>query len=602
MHRPVAQAWWRTTDASGGRDGPPGRAEVELDEGFLDRPLFNTFAAMARRQPEAPAVRAGARSVSYGGLLAHAASLAGQIHTATEPDAAVAVLLPDPVDAACGILACLAAGRPCINLNPDHPAARLADILGDAGTGGLILPSGGVPPGLPCALPLILLPAADPTWADGAGSAPAPPPAHRSASVDAPGLVIYTSGSTGRPKGIVRSQRQLLVRCGHRIRQFRLTPNDRMLLLYPLSSGPGVTAGLAALLSGGTLHAANASGIGARAVLDVARDAGITTISGVPSLLRMLFALDGAARAFGRLRSIYTSSESLMRQDVDAWRRILPPRCAVRIGYGLTEGSPLADWFVPENVPGATARLPIGYPVPWHDFAITDADGAPVRDGQPGELWARGRLLSLGEWRQGHCVPGRLLADPNDPSGAILRTGDLVRRRPDGLLEFLGRIDEQIRIRGNRVEPAELEHVLRQTSGVTDAAIVVRRAEGDPVLVAFVVPAGVVPVGDVAPALRDDVTARLPDGITECPRNDTAARLRNDVTARLRATLPPYMLPARLHVISAVPKLPGGKVDPGALERLDDSLVGRGVSVGRVALLARGKFARLRRLVGFGSG
>jgi acyl-coenzyme A synthetase/AMP-(fatty) acid ligase len=83
-------------------------------------------------------------------------------------------------------------------------------------------------------------------------------------------------------------------------------------------------------------------------------------------------------------------------------------------------------------------------------------------------------------------VPGRLLPDPDDPAGAILRTGDLVRRRRDGLLEFLGRIDQQIRIRGNRVEPAELEHVLRQTQGVADAAILARRSAGDPVLVAFV--------------------------------------------------------------------------------------------------------------------
>jgi acyl-coenzyme A synthetase/AMP-(fatty) acid ligase len=451
-------------------------------------------------------------------------------------------------------------------LNPDHPAARLADILTDADAGALILAPGCAAPSLPHAIPLVTLHAPETADAEGVGSEAgtwgAPPPA----SQDAPGVVVYTSGSTGRPKGIVRSQRQMLVRVGHRIGAFRLGPADRTLLLYPVSSGPGITAVLAALLSGGAVHVANASASGARFVLGVAREAGITTVSSVPALLRTLLALDGAGAAFARLRSVYTTSESLLRQDIDAWRSVLPRGCAVWIGYGLTEGAPLAGWFVSTEVPDAVARLPIGYPIPWHDLAITDARGAPVPDGQAGEFWARGRLLSLGEWRRGRCVPGRLLADPDDPLGGILRTGDLVRRRPDGLLEFLGRVDEQIRIRGNRVEPAELEHVLRETPGVADAAVLALRTQGDPLLAGFVVPDGVVP----------------------------AARLRQVVTARLHATLPPYLRPARLHVVPAVPRLPGGKIDPGALERLDEASVARRGSV------ARGPLARLRRLVGFG--
>jgi acyl-coenzyme A synthetase/AMP-(fatty) acid ligase len=588
-HRPHPQAWWRPGPQPGDLGGSHGLAGAEPAEGFLDRPIFESFAAIARRQPAAPAVCAGGHAISYGDLLARAASLAAQVRAAIAPDAAVATLLPDPVDAACGMLACLAAGRPWISLNPDYPAGRLGDILAEAGAGGLILPPDGVPAGLAGALPpaLALIPLHAPggtpvaeagTPLEAAGTTGAPRPGLQ----DAPCVVIYTSGSTGRPKGIVRSQRQMLVRVGHRIRGFRLTPADRMLLLYPLSSGPGVTATLAALLSGGALHVVAASAIGGRRVLDVAREAGVTTVCSVPALLRTLLALDGAGAAFASLRSIYTSSESLLRQDLDDWRRILPPGCAIRTGYGLTEGAPLADWFLPVEVPRSVARLPIGYPLPWHDFAITDPDGASVPDGQPGELWVRSRMLSLGEWRHGRCVPGSLLPDPDDPEGAILWTGDLVCRQRDGLLAFLGRIDEQIRMRGNRVEPSEIELVLRQTRGVADAAILARRTAIDPVLVAFVVPT------DVAePALR------------------------NMVDERLRAALPSFMVPARVHVIAAVPKLPGGKVDPAALERIDDTLNGPGVikqgaikhgaSIRTGAPVVGGRFARLRRLVGLGT-
>ena len=625
VHRPAAHAWWRATATPPGNHGPhnpprsdpeqgspnpprtapvqdlPKPTEADPGQSVLDRPLFAAFAEMARRQPEAPAVQAGARSVLYGELLDRASSLAERVHAATAPGAAVAALLPDPVDAACGILACLAAGRPCISLNPDHPPARLADILADAGAGGVIVPLGGSPLPLPRALPLIPLHASAEAVAAPTGAAGTPFPAAQ----DAPCLIIYTSGSTGRPKGIVRSQRQMLARAVHRAEQFRLSPFDRMLLLYPLSSGPGVTAFFSALLSGGALHVANAAALGARSVLAAARGAGITTVSGVPALLRMLFALDGAGEALAHLRSIYTSSESLLRQDVEAWRRVLPPGVAIPIGYGLTEGAPLADWFLPPDLPGTAARLPIGYPIPWHDLAITDADGAPVPDGRPGELWARGRLLSLGEWRQGRCEPGRLMADPDDPSGAILRTGDLVRRRPDGLLEFLGRTDQQIRIRGNRVEPAELEHALLQAPEVADAAVLARRTAGDPVLVAFVVAAT-----SLEPAPREPVTVPPGEAATGQPREVPTAQtcdvltvqLRDLLTERLRAPLPTYMLPTRLHVVAAVPKLHGGKVDPRALEQLDDASVAHVASGAPEASVGGGRFARLRRLVGLGPG
>jgi non-ribosomal peptide synthetase component F len=360
---------------------------------------------------------------------------------------------------------------------------------------------------------------------------------------DAPCVINYTSGSTGRPKGIARSQRQMLVRAGDRIEKFRHGPSDPLMSLFSLSSGPGVTGCFTALLSGATLCLADVTVVGARGVLDAARDARITYLNATTALLRTLLAMQGAAAAFATLRNVGATSESVFRHDVERWRAVLPAGCGIRIGYGLTEGAPLADWFV-HDTEGEGPHLPIGYPSPWSDYAITDPSGEPVRGDAPGELWARGRLLSLGEWRQGRCVPGRLLPDPDDPASAVLRTGDLVRLRGDRLLEFLGRIDDQMKIRGNRVEPAELERVLRETPAVIDAAVLPRRTARDPILVAFVVAGGA----------------------------DEAA-LRGALAGRLGAELPSYMLPSRLHVVAALPKLPGGKIDPAALARLDDAAV-----------------------------
>jgi acyl-coenzyme A synthetase/AMP-(fatty) acid ligase len=262
----------------------------------------------------------------------------------------------------------------------------------------------------------------------------------------------------------------------------------------------------------------------------------ITIISAIPSVLRLLLALPGAGEAFARVRGIFTASESVLRSDIDAWRRVLPADCGIALAYGLTEGSPLSDWFVPREFPGTEARLPVGYPIAWHEFAIADAAGQPVRDGEVGELWVRGRLLSLGEWRQGRCSPGRLLADSDDPSRLVLRTGDLVRLRPDGLMEFVGRTDAMVKIRGNRVELAEIEDVIRRIPGVADVAIIPHQSDAETTVVAFVV------------LKKSD-----PDG------------LRRSLVERLRALLPAYMVPARIEFLDALPRLSGGKIDSRAL-------------------------------------
>jgi acyl-CoA synthetase (AMP-forming)/AMP-acid ligase II len=531
---PPAHAWHRPADAAD-PNGPSPRVGPDPAVGLLDRPIFESVALVARRQPDALAVQAGARRVTYGRLLAQATALAVRLTADTEHGAAVAILLPDPVDATCAILACLAAGRPCLSLNVALPPARLTEILADAAPGALVVAGDAAPCAVPLGIRMISL---NGRQADTGESPP------RQGAPDAPCLVTYTSGSTGRPKGIVRSAAQMLVRARKRIQNFQLGPSDRTLQLYSLSNGPGVSTLLSALLSGGALYFADPTLIGARGVLGLARMVGATQLVSGLAMLRVLFALSGAGAAFATLRGVYAGSDPVFLHDIENWRKAIPCRCVIHIGYGLTEGSPLAAWLVPPILPAGTMRLPVGRLVPWTEFAITGPDGSPVAGDDPGELWARGRMLSLGEWRQGRCVPGSLLTDPDDPAGAILRTGDLVRLRQDGLLEFLGRVDDQIRIRGYRVEPAEVERVLRQTPGVADAALLTRRGVGDPVLVAFAVAADDAVPATVVKAASDD----------------------------LSAALPAYMRPARLHVVAFLPKLPSGKFDPAALARMDDAL------------------------------
>jgi amino acid adenylation domain-containing protein len=516
------------------QDGPTTVPFEPLGWDALDRPVFEHVTAIADRQPEAVALRDGARALSYGALCRRVRGLAGRIIEATPRDAAVAVLLPDGLDAAVAMLACFAAPRVCLMISTDLPQQRIAAIIESGGAAAVVVQAGADVATLPRGVRLIIVDERDDDAIQiAAGRVGAGSPGFDVPDPDEPALTIYTSGSTGQPKGIVRSHRQVAYLGWKKLHRFHLHPGDRVLAPYTLTTGGGLVGFMMTLMAGACFYPVNVPRSGARAVLELARRERITLLTGTPSLLRVLFGLDGAAAAFGQLRALYTTGETLLSADIDAWRRVLPARCHVAYVYGMSEAAPLAEWFLPRELPEVGARLPIGYLNADHEYAISNDQGQPVAPGEAGELWVRGRLLSLGEWDAGHCVPGRLLADPADPASAVLRTGDVVRLRPDGLLEFVGRTDTQVKIRGNRVEPAEIEDVLRRATDVADVAVLARRAGEETMLVAFVV----------------------------CTAAADEDSLRERLAQRLQSALPSYMHPSRIVFIDRLPRTRNGKLD-----------------------------------------
>ena len=210
-------------------------------------------------------------------------------------------------------------------------------------------------------------------------------------------------------------------------------------------------------------------------MLALARDEGLTLLDAGPSVVRLLFALDGARPAFARLRVLRSSGESILQADIANWRTILPPECHIAHAYASTEAMFGAHWFVPPDYTSPEPRLPAGYPLVDQDYALIDETGRAVPPGEPGEFVLRSRHIACGEWRDGRCVPGRMQPDPSQEGWRILRTGDLLRLGADGMLRFVSRADRQIKINGVRIEPAEIESVLRRTQGVADAAIIARK-------------------------------------------------------------------------------------------------------------------------------
>ncbi len=461
--------------------------------------------------------------------------MAGRIVAEVPPGGAVAILLPNTPSSVIAVLACLGAGRCCLVLNADHPIERNTTILREAGAHAVIVAEDHSSQGSPVPeyVPRIVVPNVLEECEESARW-------HLNlVGPDDPAVVLYTSGSTGRPKGIVLSQATILDRVRKRIVSMHLHRHDRILSLSALGTTAGLIASLATLLCGGNQFIVSLSTAGVGGLLSLIRDERITVLQGVPALLRLLFEAEGARESLATLRVVRTSGERLLRKDLEAWRATLPTICDFGIGYGQTEIS-VSSWSVPREYGGKEAILPVGYLASGLEFAIVDEDGHRVPDGEVGELLIRSRYVALGEWVNGQCVPGRARRDTVDARARILPTGDLVRLGSDSLLRTVSRRDRQLKVNGQRVEPAEIEDALRNVPGVLDAAIAVRRSGADATLVAFIV-----------------------------PHDPGDSSLLNRVRESVRRALPSYMQPARVLQVERLSLLPGGKIDERALLALE---------------------------------
>jgi amino acid adenylation domain-containing protein len=521
-----------------------GSSDIPLDRGgpvtvpfdpppadFAERPIFALFEQIVAQRADAVALRDGTAKLTFGQVRAAARGLARRIAAEVPTGKAVAILLPNTPASVIAALACFGAGRCCLVLNADHPVERNAAILRDAGAHAVIVAADYAPEALP--IPEGVVRIAPESIADATLEASRWVP--NPIGPDDPAIVLYTSGSTGRPKGIVLSQATILDRARKRILAMHLHREDRFLSLGALGSTAGLIASLAVLLCGGEQFILSVSAAGVSSLLSLIRDERITVLQGVTALLRLLFEADGATESLVSLRLVRTAGERLLRKDLDAWRAVLPATCDFAVGYGQTEIS-VSAWSVPREYEGNERLVPVGYLAPDLEFAIVGEDGRHVRQGEVGELLIRSRYVALGEWESGRCVRGRTLPDPVDARIRILPTGDLVRIGLDGILHIVSRRDRQVKVHGQRVEPAEIEDVLRRVSGVADVAIGVRRSGEKTTLLGFVV-------------------ARNPDD----------ALLLDRVRQSVGQALPSYMQPARILQIERLPLLPGGKVDETAL-------------------------------------
>jgi amino acid adenylation domain-containing protein len=452
----------------------------------------------------------------------------------------IAILLPGEVRLPAAMLGVLASGRAYLPLDPQHPLARNRAIMAHAGIAAVV--SAGR---LARELRAALVDAAPVVNLD------ALPHAGDVAPIRPGGgdlcQIAYTSGSTGEPKGVVQDHRGMLYSIEQRIRAADIACEDRIAFTY----APGVAAGtlhmFSALLSGASLHILPPQVLAAAGLVREMRTRRITLQHCVPTLFRRMAAALPPGERFESLRLLRLGGERVDWSDYDLFRRACAPDARLIVGLASTEATLYAHWFVDEAVRAESPRLPVGRPVPGYRVTIVREDGTPAPVGEVGELVVRSPYVALGYWNEPELTQRRFEIDPADPRTRTFRTGDLGLCRPGGLFEFLGRKDEQIKLRGHRMELGEIEGALRRCTGVLDAAVAVRRNETGAAraLVAYV---------ELAPGVR--------------------GMLPRHVMAMASRLLPREVAPAAVVLVDRLPRLPNLKLDRTGLAALDAQRAG----------------------------
>jgi amino acid adenylation domain-containing protein/FkbM family methyltransferase len=465
--------------------------------------VHRLFEAQAARTPEAAALITPGGSLTYRELDVLAERVANTLaERGLGPGSRVGLLFERSPEMVAAMLGAWKAGAAYVALDPEHPEARTAYLLADTAAAVVLTATplaGRVPAGTPALC-------VDTLGEPGPRSTPATGP-------EDPAYVVYTSGSTGRPKGVWIAHRGVANYLTWLGNAYGLGESDRVLQIpapaFDASVrdifGPLVHGASVVLLDGAASRDPRALARG------IDRYAPSCVLSIVPTLLRGVLAAAGEGGS--ALRLLLVSGEPLRRQDVAAARRAWGADLVVANQYGPTECTMTSSYHLADS--GATGALPIGRPIANARFYVLDERLAPVPAGIPGELAIGGPGLALGYLGAPDLTAARFVPDPfGEPGGRLYRTGDLVRwAGPD--LEFLGRIDQQVKLRGVRVEPQEVAAVLARHPAVAEAAVVARElANGEPGLVAYV-------VADrrQAPAVPEEQRHVLPNGMLVAQRN-----------------------------------------------------------------------------------
>jgi acyl-coenzyme A synthetase/AMP-(fatty) acid ligase/acyl carrier protein len=514
------------------------RWEEPFEATAVEGSINERFARQVAAHGDRLAVGTGAYHWTYRELDGYAEGFAAAIGAGSEMEPPVALLMAHDAPLIAGLLGVLRSGRSYVVLDPHDAPARREAIVRGAGSTVIVTDELHEQEARRLAGETRrLVRAAEAQGRRGEG-----PAQSVAVAADQAAAVTFTSGTTGRPKGVVQSHRMLLHHCRNYAHVAGLGPEDRLSLVSACSVAASMSSLWGALLNGGALFPFDVRGLGIGAMRSWLEEERLTVLHCVPSLWRALGRQEG--EALDSLRLVRLGGEAVLPGDVEILRKMTGAHCGLLVALSSTETGAVAMHLV-DREKAAEGRIPVGTPLVGMQIELVGEGGGEgeiaVTSGEAGRLRVRSRYLA-----SGYLEEGALQAFARDGEGlAVFQTADLVRRNERGLLEHLGRVDAVIKVRGQRIDPAEVEGALGMLGMFREVAVGAAETggtcaaggEGKPgeaVLAAWVVPEKGGGGGGIDVAM---------------------------VRGRLRELLPEYMVPSQLVVMEALPRTGSGKVD-----------------------------------------
>lgn len=504
---------------------PAGFTEFRREE-ILDS-IAGRFMRQAAKHADRLAVRHGDRSVTYAALAAHVDQVAAALLAAGgEESEPVAVIAGQGVSLIAAILGVLRAGKFYVPIDPSWPADRTLAVLASLQARLVVADSANVSAARTFD-PALTVIDCDRLPPNKVGSWP-------EISPDATAYVYFTSGSTGVPKGVVDTHRNVLHNVMRYTNGLGISPEDRMTLLQSSTFSGAVSSMFGALLNGAALFPWDPARSTPGALAAWIQREEITIYHSVPTLFRSFV----AGRHFPSVRVIRLEGDRASHHDAALFRSHFSGHCVLVNGLGATETGLVRRFVIARDTTIAEGIIPIGYPIPDMDVVLLDEAGWEERGpGKIGEIAVRSDFLSPGYWQRPDLTARAFLPGIAGDARRTYRTGDLGRFQPDGCLEYLGRKDFRVKIRGNTVETADIEQALVRIPEIREAVVVARELPGGE-------------LGLVAYFTRVEGAATV-----------TVRSLRE----HLGRSLPSWMIPARFIELDSLPLSENGKLDRAAL-------------------------------------
>jgi amino acid adenylation domain-containing protein len=493
----------------------------------FDIPLAEAFALAAGVSADRIAVDSGKRQLTYAQLAAVSSRLAGKLaECGAMPGDRTAILMEHDAPLIAALVGAIRAGQIVVGLNPTDPVERLLQLIEDAEPSAIVTDAENTNLAKRVAGPGVALLQFDLDHE----LTPSP---FSAVAVDASqtAMLVYTSGSTGRPKGVMKTHRQIVRNVAAHTDAMGYSVADRIPLFSSIGSGQGATMVWCALLNGATLCPFPLRKQGFAGLAAWISSLRLTVYVSSASIFRTLVRSLGSDQVFADIRAVRLASESVTTDDLAGLRQHFPKAIFVHtLSSSETGNIAWSRWLPSESIPAG--RIPVGHVSRDIEVRLLDADGQPVAAGAIGEISVRSRYTAAGYWGDTEPTRETISKDLDGEGTRIVRNGDLARINAQGLIEYCGRTDSRVKIRGNRIELSEIEHILAMLPGVEHVAAVAVPREGyEPILVAFVV-------------LSQESGWSI-------------KRLRDAAATRL----PLQMLPSRIIVLDAMPLGAGGKVD-----------------------------------------